>query len=142
MLLNGLIKRDKKAYDIWFHRIWFYRELISLFSQFEMIKESLNELIKKDQESCQMFLKLDERNFHVWNYVHLLNGLKRQLGIDVYTEEGQLKEIDDLIAWLQNDFSNYSAMHFLIKKFIGLGKELVQKKIYQEKLKEAFEIVI
>jgi hypothetical protein len=100
LLLNGLIKRDKKAYDIWFHRIWFYRKLISLFHQFELVKEPLKELIKKDEKACQIFLQLDERNFHVWNYVHLLNGLKKELGIDMKTEESQLEEISLLVGWL------------------------------------------
>ncbi len=48
-------------------------------------------LLEKDNKACQMFLKLDERNFHVWNYIHLLKeikyGLLKQEILDKYYYE-------------------------------------------------------
>ena len=115
---------DPKSYEIWFHRIW----NINLFSGIETQYSSelllTKKLIQDDLLICEKYLKKDERNFHVWNYRLELNLFL--LFLFENEKKGILdKELNFILAKIEDNFSNYSAIQFFTKyvqRFLELLK--------------------
>ena len=68
VLTASCLERNPKAYGPWFHRKW------CLSKQVDTIQDK-NRLLQKELDLCAQFLKLDERNFHCWNYRRFVVGL-------------------------------------------------------------------
>ena len=66
VMTTACLKRNPKAYAAWFHRKWSLRYYLNLEKN-NGWKDS-NDILQEELELCSYFLKLDERNFHCWNY--------------------------------------------------------------------------
>ena len=82
------IKKNPKSYCAWHHRLW----VASVYS--------IN--FKEEIGLCDLFLNLDQRNFHCWNYRRAIVKLGN-LSID--------DELNFSIKKIEENFSNYSALH-------------------------------
>ena len=91
-LTQKCLMKQPKSYAAWHHRLWIVRRRPAL--------------AKDELALCAEFLKLDERNFHCWNYRRMVAELAGET-------------IEDTRAFardrLQVNFSNYSAHHALAK---------------------------
>lgn len=65
VLTASCLERNPKAYGAWFHRKWSIRKALSAA---ESSTSSSTSLLERELALCAQFLKLDERNFHCWNY--------------------------------------------------------------------------
>lgn len=82
------IKKNSKCYGAWYHRQW--------------IIERLKTNIDSELELCKEFLRLDQRNFHCWNYRRYLvriGDISHSAEFSFSTEK------------IEENFSNYSAFH-------------------------------
>eukprot|EP00330_Aristerostoma_sp_ATCC50986_P001700 CAMPEP_0114577312 /NCGR_PEP_ID=MMETSP0125-20121206/1987_1 /TAXON_ID=485358 ORGANISM="Aristerostoma sp., Strain ATCC 50986" /NCGR_SAMPLE_ID=MMETSP0125 /ASSEMBLY_ACC=CAM_ASM_000245 /LENGTH=108 /DNA_ID=CAMNT_0001766527 /DNA_START=337 /DNA_END=663 /DNA_ORIENTATION=- len=81
-----------------------------------------NAIIKAELMLCETMLGRDERNFHVWNYRNwIVNSIKGPENDTV------LKELKFLDQKLEQNFSNFSALHFKSKNLVSKYSLLVQK---------------
>lgn len=105
-----------------------------------MDNDSKSQILQQELMLCNKMLKMDERNFHCWNY--------RYWVVDIYLKEISLREtskdpsIEPVEVWLRHQeplvktetemalslihksFSNYSAWHYrakLMPKFYNLN---------------------
>lgn len=83
-LNNAILKKDYKCYSAFAHRHWIYEQLLQwvtlestaaagIHSDTEPTTSStvlplVQHLIKEELRQCDKLLKVDGRNFHVWNY--------------------------------------------------------------------------
>lgn len=105
---------DPKSYEIWFHRIWIIKQFSTIEKQLSPKFEIGRKIIQEDLQICEKYLKKDERNFHVWNYRLELN--KLLIEIDPSTIEQAIeKELTFIMAKLDENSSNYSAIQFFTK---------------------------
>ncbi|KAH8071479.1 hypothetical protein JL721_4460 [Aureococcus anophagefferens] len=89
-LTAACLKKQPKSYGSWYHRLWAVR------------REPAR--APAELELCAEFLKLDERNFHCWNYRRDVSRLAGESPADVLAyARGRLDA----------NFSNYSAFHEL-----------------------------
>ncbi|KAL4498625.1 hypothetical protein ABPG72_019743 [Tetrahymena utriculariae] len=148
-LVTALLKKSPKSYSLWSYRQWLVlqcRELERLYNKLKAAKEAeLKKLIEQQQQDgqliqkedlqkqqepeepipqvvelelklCNKMLDMDERNFHCWNYRNwLINDV--EMNSLTYIE----REITYTQQKYENNFSNFSALHFrsknLIKKY-------------------------
>jgi hypothetical protein len=112
--LTKMAMEDPKSYEIWFQRAW----VIKTFSQQESFYTGsykvTRAMIEMDLSICEKYLKKDERNFHAWNYRLELN----KILLDLFPDD-QLtiieKELQFINCKLEENYSNYSAIHFFTK---------------------------
>ena len=89
-LTAACLRKQPKSYGSWYHRLWAVR------------REPAR--APAELELCAEFLKLDERNFHCWNYRRDVSRLAGESPADVLAyARGRLDA----------NFSNYSAFHEL-----------------------------
>ncbi|KAK6037655.1 protein prenyltransferase alpha subunit repeat-containing domain protein [Cooperia oncophora] len=89
-LTQACLEENPKSYSAWFHRGW-------------TLHRQEHPDIKRELALCEKALKLDCRNFHVWDHRRVVAKLGN-LG-----EEEELEFSNRLIG---QNFSNYSAWHY------------------------------
>lgn len=72
ILTARCLERNPKAYSPWFHRKWCIRHFLLEELSDDNVKTEVigkwKNLLEAELQLCVQFLKLDERNFHCWNY--------------------------------------------------------------------------
>lgn len=75
LMTQRALECNPKAYGAWFHRKWCIRRFVQNISEEEKAFSSKCEMILNGElHLCAEFLKLDERNFHCWNYRRYIMG--------------------------------------------------------------------
>ena len=87
-LTQKCLMKQPKSYAAWHHRLWIVRRRPAL--------------AKDELALCAEFLKLDERNFHCWNYYR---HVRSKMPPDPQSE------LDFTTRLIQRNFSNASAWH-------------------------------
>ncbi|XP_021703016.1 geranylgeranyl transferase type-2 subunit alpha [Aedes aegypti] len=113
---------NPKSYCAWHHRCW-------------CLENSPSPDWQKEVDLCTKYLKLDERNFHCWDYRRYV------------TEKANVppsKELEFCTEKIHNNFSNYSSWHYRSKLLPILypNKEDPSRPISEEKLLEELELVL
>eukprot|EP00040_Diaphanoeca_grandis_P023529 m.128162 g.128162 ORF g.128162 m.128162 type:complete len:579 (-) comp29319_c0_seq1:198-1934(-) len=92
--LNSCLKQNPKAYGVWQQRRW-------------VMQRSPKPSWSNELENCNMFLKLDSRNFHCWDYRRFVVATAdKDQTIDTEAE------LDYTMEKIGDNFSNYSAWHY------------------------------
>lgn len=70
-LVKGIMK-SPKSYTLWFQRQWIIDKGLHL--ERDLIKEGEwnSKILENELKLCDKMLKMDERNFHCWNYRHYI----------------------------------------------------------------------
>uniref|UniRef100_A0A182Y0L2 Geranylgeranyl transferase type-2 subunit alpha n=1 Tax=Anopheles stephensi TaxID=30069 RepID=A0A182Y0L2_ANOST len=113
---------NPKSYCAWHHRCWILENAPAADWQ-------------KEVELCTKYLKLDERNFHCWDYRrYVVENAK-------VTPE---KEFAFCTEKIEKNFSNYSSWHYRSKLLPVLYPNVndPSRPISEEKLKEELELVL
>ena len=63
-LIKGIMK-SPKSYTLWFQRQWAIEKGLILERQ---LKLQQSQILENELLLCNKMLKMDERNFHCWNY--------------------------------------------------------------------------
>lgn len=124
---TSVLQNDYKCYAAFVHRHWIYE---SLFKEAETndadgsLSILLLRCVGRELSECKKLLKLDERNFHVWNYRRWVFEMKERASKLIQSERAEPKashnslftaeELEDFeatTAKLHENFSNYSAWH-------------------------------
>jgi hypothetical protein len=139
--LTKMAMEDPKSYEIWFHRAW----IIKTFSEQELKMNgncaTTRKFIEGDLLICEKYLKKDERNFHAWNYRLELN----KILFDLFPSDKEAiidKELKYINQKMEENFSNYSAIHFFtkyIKMKADLDPENEKSVIPKEELNHQLE---
>ncbi|XP_075145296.1 rab geranylgeranyltransferase subunit alpha [Haematobia irritans] len=115
---------NPKSYNIWHHRMW-------------LLEKSPNANWQREVMLCNKYLKMDERNFHTWDY-------KRYV-----VEKAQVpkeEELDFCTEKIKVNFSNYSSWHhrslLLPAMYPYEGNAKPKRPMSEEKLKEELEMVL
>ncbi|XP_055639307.1 geranylgeranyl transferase type-2 subunit alpha [Toxorhynchites rutilus septentrionalis] len=113
---------NPKSYCAWHHRCW-------------VLENAPSPNWQKEVDLCTKYLKLDERNFHCWDYRRYV------------TEKAKIpaeKELEFCTEKIRNNFSNYSSWHYRSKLLPVLhpNKDDPSRPISEEKLREELELVL
>lgn len=115
---------NPKSYNIWHHRMW-------------LLEQSPKANWQREVMLCNKYLKMDERNFHTWDY-------KRYV-----VEKAQVskeEELDFCTEKIKVNFSNYSSWHhrslLLPALYPYQGDAKPKRPMSEEKLKEELEMVL
>ncbi|XP_049301411.1 geranylgeranyl transferase type-2 subunit alpha [Anopheles funestus] len=113
---------NPKSYCAWHHRCW-------------VLENAPKADWQKEVELCTKYLKLDERNFHCWDYRRYV---VEKAGV---TPE---KEFTFCTEKIEKNFSNYSSWHYRSKLLPVLypNADEPSRPISEEKLKEELELVL
>eukprot|EP00835_Amoeboradix_gromovi_P005250 NODE_477_length_7951_cov_0.254075.p1 type:complete len:279 gc:universal NODE_477_length_7951_cov_0.254075:5955-6791(+) len=105
--LIEILKVQPKSYWAWNHRLWC------------LSKVNLALVWDKEMEIIQMYLKKDGRNFHVWDYRKRI--LTKRFGNIWSNAEVLEAELDFTFSKVEENFSNYSALHWRSKTLESLS---------------------
>lgn len=126
-LIKGIMK-SPKSYTLWFQRQWIIEKGLAFERAMPQIMMQ-SEILQNELMLCNKMLKMDERNFHCWNY--RLWVIETYLG--EHTDRGKIKEMsaDDIfdqqqkllleaecemaLGLIKKNFSNFSAWHYRSK---------------------------
>uniref|UniRef100_A0A1I8PGS3 Geranylgeranyl transferase type-2 subunit alpha n=1 Tax=Stomoxys calcitrans TaxID=35570 RepID=A0A1I8PGS3_STOCA len=115
---------NPKSYNIWHHRMW-------------LLEQSPKANWQREVMLCNKYLKMDERNFHTWDY-------KRYV-----VEKAQVpkeEELDFCTEKIKVNFSNYSSWHHRSLLLPALypyeGNAKPKRPMSEDKLKEELEMVL
>ncbi|XP_039443904.1 geranylgeranyl transferase type-2 subunit alpha isoform X2 [Culex pipiens pallens] len=113
---------NPKSYCAWHHRCW-------------VLENCPTPNWDKEVELCTKYLKMDERNFHCWDYRRY---------VVAKANVAPAKELEFCTEKIQNNFSNYSSWHYRSKllPILHPNKEDPSRPISEEKLKEELELVL
>uniref|UniRef100_T1GSK2 Geranylgeranyl transferase type-2 subunit alpha n=1 Tax=Megaselia scalaris TaxID=36166 RepID=T1GSK2_MEGSC len=113
---------NPKSYGAWHHRCW-------------VLENSPTPNWMKEVQLCTKYLKLDERNFHCWDYRRFV--VKKA---EITSE----KEFEFCTEKIKHNFSNYSSWHYRSKLLPILHPHPTVKSrpISEEILKEELELVL
>ncbi|XP_052896795.1 geranylgeranyl transferase type-2 subunit alpha [Anopheles moucheti] len=113
---------NPKSYCAWHHRCW-------------ILENAPTADWQKEVDLCTKYLKLDERNFHCWDYRrYVVQNAK-------VTEQ---KEFEFCMEKIEKNFSNYSSWHYRSKLLPVLYPHEADpsRPISEAKLKEELELVL
>ncbi|XP_054747210.1 geranylgeranyl transferase type-2 subunit alpha [Anastrepha obliqua] len=115
---------NPKSYNGWHHRCW-------------TLEHSPNANWEREVQLCSKYLKMDERNFHTWDYRRYVAekaNISKQNELDFCTEK------------IKANFSNYSSWHhrslLLPQLFPYEGDSQPKRAMSESKLKEELEMVL
>uniref|UniRef100_A0A182NBN5 Geranylgeranyl transferase type-2 subunit alpha n=1 Tax=Anopheles dirus TaxID=7168 RepID=A0A182NBN5_9DIPT len=113
---------NPKSYCAWHHRCW-------------ILENAPTADWQKEVDLCTKYLKLDERNFHCWDY--------RRYVVQK-AEVTPEKEFAFCTEKIEKNFSNYSSWHYRSKLLPVLYPNVSDpsRPICEEKLKEELELVL
>ncbi|XP_053695035.1 geranylgeranyl transferase type-2 subunit alpha [Sabethes cyaneus] len=113
---------NPKSYCAWHHRCW-------------ILENGPSPNWLKEVDLCTKYLKLDERNFHCWDYRRYVVGK---------ANVPPQKELDFCTEKIQKNFSNYSSWHYRSKLLPALYPNVKDPSlpISEEKLREELELVL
>lgn len=113
---------NPKSYCAWHHRCW-------------ILENAPASNWQKEVDLCSKYLKLDERNFHCWDY--------RRYVVEKANVLPQ-KELDFCTEKIQKNFSNYSSWHYRSKLLPVLypNENDPSRPISEKKLREELELVL
>lgn len=116
---------NPKGYNIWHHRCWLLEHAPQTDWQHEV-------------NLCNRYLKMDERNFHTWDYRRYV-AQKANVPAE--------NELDFCTEKIKTNFSNYSSWHYrsqllpILYPYSG-GESTSQRPMSEDKLKEELEMVL
>lgn len=113
---------NPKSYCVWHHRCW-------------LLENSPDLKWQQEVDVCSKYLKVDERNFHVWDY--------RRYAVEKAGISAK-DELDFCTEKIQKNFSNYSSWHYRSKLLPKLYPHETDKSraINEAILKDELEMVL
>ncbi|KAL5280311.1 hypothetical protein ACFFRR_004346 [Megaselia abdita] len=113
---------NPKSYGAWHHRCW-------------ILENSPSPNWQREVQLCTRYLKMDERNFHCWDYRRYVVN-KAEIKPD--------KEFEFCTEKIKHNFSNYSSWHYRSKLLPILQPHPTVKSrpISEDALKEELELVL
>ena len=112
--------KDTKCYPLWHYRKWLFT-----------LEPSL--LTKTEVDLCEQLLKVDERNFHCWNYWKYVSDLLK------LTPEELL---DFTYKRIEHNFSNYSAWSYRLSILVHSYEKNLLKEDIRTHIDNELELIL